>query len=560
MVNLNLARKWRSKTFDELVGQELSVRILKNTLYLNHFFPVYLFAGQRGCGKTSTARIFAAAINCFQLSQYQENPKKQVLPCQQCDSCLAMKQGSHPDFIEMDAASNTGVDNVRQIIDAASLLPTLGTKKIYLIDEAHMLSKAAFNAFLKILEEPPTSVVFILATTDSQKIIDTVKSRSFQLFFGAVKHDALLKHLESVCQQEEIRYESDGLSLIIKETDGSVRDALNLLEQVRFSSAQVSKKAVLNLLSHCNDEILLGIAHAIADCDAQSLVELLHTHNVAAFKPEALWQAMLDLFRSLINTHYGISLERFGEYQDELQDLSEQLSIERLTEHLQLMYSNEMAFSKTRSPHMFIEMMLLGMCKQQLNVTAPHIIQKKKPIERPAILIQKPEQKPETHQFWQKCLEALKELNDPMLQSIFQSGSCYAFDAEAAKITIAFSQQFSFFKETLKESEKLWQPIIQKVAGKAVFIETLFIDDGKEVKPVMQVPIKKISKPVPAPAPQKQTYTPQKKNSYAQQRQQTSAPEHVVDVSDKEKWKLANQLLELFPGTVTEIQSEGNHG
>ena len=127
--NLNLARKWRSKTFDQIIGQELPIRMLKNSLYLESFFPVYLFSGQRGCGKTTMARIFAAAVNCEQLPEFQKNPKSHSVPCLKCFSCQSMMAGKHPDFIEIDAASHTGVDNVRQIIDAASLLPVHGQKK-----------------------------------------------------------------------------------------------------------------------------------------------------------------------------------------------------------------------------------------------------------------------------------------------------------------------------------------------------------------------------------------------------------------------------------------------
>lgn len=179
---LNLARKWRPSTFESIVGQDLTVRLLKNSLFRQQFFPVYLLAGQRGCGKTTTGRVFAAAINCDRLHDFTQDPQKTIVPCGQCVSCDAMKRGIHPDFIEIDAASHTGVDNVRQIIEATSFLPQLGRKKIYLIDEAHMLSKAAFNAFLKILEEPPKTVLFMMATTDAHKIIDTVRSRCFQLF------------------------------------------------------------------------------------------------------------------------------------------------------------------------------------------------------------------------------------------------------------------------------------------------------------------------------------------------------------------------------------------
>ena len=171
----------------KLVGQPLVVRLVKNSLYRNLIFPVYLLIRYSWLWKTSVARIFAAALNCDALEQFQKNPQNQQLPCLACASCQAMQAMNHPDFIEIDAASHTGVDNVRAIIDAASFVPVLGKKKIYLIDEAHMLSKAAFNAFLKILEEPPISVVFMLATTDPHKILETVTSRCFQLFFEPIE-------------------------------------------------------------------------------------------------------------------------------------------------------------------------------------------------------------------------------------------------------------------------------------------------------------------------------------------------------------------------------------
>src|SRR6202789_2142037 len=218
---LNLARKWRSKDFSQIIGQDLLVRMLKNSLYLSHYFPVYLFAGQRGCGKTTTARVFAAAVNCEQLAAFQKDPKNISLPCLTCASCTAMKEGKHPDFIEIDAASHTGVDNICQIIDASSFLPLMGRKKIYLIDEAHMLSKAAFNAFLKLLEEPPVSVLFILATTDTQKIIETVRSRCFQLYFKPVETSCLVDYLKQMCAQEAIAIDQEALHMIVKETDGS---------------------------------------------------------------------------------------------------------------------------------------------------------------------------------------------------------------------------------------------------------------------------------------------------------------------------------------------------
>ena len=287
--NLNLARKWRSRNFDQIVGQELSVRMLKNSLYLDHYFPVYLFSGQRGCGKTTTARVFAAAVNCERLADFQRQPKVSAVPCLTCSSCETMLAGKHPDFIEMDAASHTGVDNVRKIVDSSQFLPLIGRKKIYLIDEAHMLSKAAFNAFLKILEEPPSSVIFILATTDPQKIIDTVKSRCFQLFFRPIAHDPLLAHLKKVCDAEQIAYEDCALQLVIKEAEGSVRDALNMIEQVRFAQGRVTKKSVQQVLGHVDDERMIQLIAVLLQKKPKDVLTFLQQQKFTYGSAEFIW-------------------------------------------------------------------------------------------------------------------------------------------------------------------------------------------------------------------------------------------------------------------------------
>lgn len=358
---LNLTRKLRAKNFDQIIGQTLSIRMLKNSLYLGYYFPVYLFSGQRGCGKTTTARLFSAALNCKNLELFQKNPKKYQLPCGVCESCSAMFSGTHPDFIEMDAASHTGVDNVRQIIDAASLLPVMGIKKIYLIDEAHMLSKAAFNALLKILEEPPANVLFILATTDPQKIIDTVKSRCFQLLFRAVANPDLLSHLQQVCVAEGISYESEGLLLIIHETRGSVRDALNVVEQVRFSTGSVTAQAVLKVLDHLDTGSFIHIIDLILRNKAQDLLLFLKKSTIEQFSAEYIWRRFVELIRTLLWLKHGVK-----PYQHEDCGQVDRLlilcSVERLNRILQHIYDNEEVFAKTTAQHLFLEMFFLQLC------------------------------------------------------------------------------------------------------------------------------------------------------------------------------------------------------
>lgn len=313
-----LAQKWRSHAFDDVVGQDLSVKILKNSLYRETLFPVYLFAGQRGCGKTSMARIFASALQCEKYTQFQKDPQT-CMPCATCPACCAVREGSHPDVIEIDAASHTGVENIRQLIDAAMFFPALGKWKVYVIDEAHMLSRAAFNALLKILEEPPRHVIFILATTDYSKIIDTVRSRCFQMFFDPIDQCAVIKRLQQICAAEHIAYEDSALAIIAQHCEGSLRDAITLLERVSFAYTHIAAQDVYTTLGIASDELVKNLWQAIiashtnaapnnsshsnnTDYDAvhdetihgETILQLLDQAAISGVQPERLWKQCIE--------------------------------------------------------------------------------------------------------------------------------------------------------------------------------------------------------------------------------------------------------------------------
>ena len=370
-IQLNLARKWRARDFDQIIGQELSVKILKNSLYRGHFFPVYLFWGQRGTGKTSMARIFAAAINCENLTQFQQEPKNFNVPCMQCNNCLSLYNGKHPDFIELDAASHTGVDNIRNIIDSAALLPLMGKKKIYLVDEAHMLSKAAFNALLKILEEPPVSALFILATTDPQKIIETVRSRCFQIWFKSVDSNIIIDHLKNMCAQEAIYADKDALSLIVSQSEGSVRDAINMLEQVRFSQGRVTKEAILLLLGHIDDETLIALFGLIARNDTAALASYIHDISFEQFDADYIIKRTAQLLRMMLWTSYGLTIEIAQTHAATLKRLASHFSSAQLTHMLDMIYSHERLLSKTTGKHLLLEMLFLKMCSKGQKKSGP---------------------------------------------------------------------------------------------------------------------------------------------------------------------------------------------
>lgn len=364
--HLNLARKWRPRTFDEVVGQEMAVSMLRNSLFKNHFFPVYLFAGQKGCGKTSSARILATAANCEQLAAFQKKPSGHRLPCLECASCTRMQNNTHADFIEIDAASHTGVDDVRALLESCSFMPLMGNKKIYLIDEAHMLSKAAFNAFLKVLEEPPPQVLFMMATTELHKIPETVRSRCFQLHFSAINRTMLHAHLATICEQEKIECEPDALSLILHETDGSARDALNLLEQVRFSGDTVTQAQVRKALGIISPVRLAEILALAVENKPQEILATLQELNFESLNAPRLWQLLLGIIRTLLwYTYQAGTPDTTLTLPDELRDrILAAASKNRLHAVLQLLWEQEELFLATPYQHAFLEKVLLDVCRQ----------------------------------------------------------------------------------------------------------------------------------------------------------------------------------------------------
>ncbi|MBP6892464.1 DNA polymerase III subunit gamma/tau [Candidatus Babeliales bacterium] len=369
---LNLARKWRSAQFKEIIGQDLVVRILQNSLFKNQFFPVYLFSGQRGCGKTSTARVFASALNCQKLTEFQKNPQVQI-PCLSCTSCTEMTMGRHPDFMEIDAASYTGVDNIRNIIDTSSFLPLLGERKIYLIDEVHMLSKAAFNAFLKILEEPPKFVVFILATTEAQKLPDTVRSRCFQLFFNPVNVQTVVAHLENMCQKESITFERDGLEMIAAVTQGSLRDAINLLEQARFASVSVTKTIVLSVLGYVDDQIILKILQAVINKDQLVLSNIFNDWSHQVISMEYLVKRIIELLYDGVVIKYS-GKPKYAEFMTtQITQLVEHVSIQELIACFDELCAIDMAMTKTSKKQLLFESLMLRLSLRNQNEHQHHV-------------------------------------------------------------------------------------------------------------------------------------------------------------------------------------------
>lgn len=260
-----LARKWRPKNFASLVGQEHVVQALSNALDKQRLHHAYLFTGTRGVGKTTLARIVAKALNC--------ETGVTATPCGECSVCKQIDAGRFVDLLELDAASNTGIDNMREVIDNAQYAPTAGRFKVYIIDEVHMLSKSAFNAMLKTLEEPPAHVKFILATTDPQKVPVTVLSRCLQFNLRQIPPAVVAGHLQYVLDQEDLPYEPAALTLLGHAAAGSMRDSLSLLDQaIAYGSGKVEEAGVRAMLGAIDQTYLIRILEALAANDGEALL------------------------------------------------------------------------------------------------------------------------------------------------------------------------------------------------------------------------------------------------------------------------------------------------
>ncbi|MTI66135.1 MAG: DNA polymerase III subunit gamma/tau, partial [Firmicutes bacterium] len=263
-----LYRKFRPRTFDEVLGQEHITTILKNQILNDNIAHAYLFSGTRGTGKTSTAKIFARAVNC------ENNTNGN--PCNECEVCKKIQDESIMDVVEMDAASNNSVDDIRELREKVKYLPSKGRYKVYIIDEVHMLSKGAFNALLKTLEEPPKHLLFILATTEPQKLPATILSRCQRYDFKRLNMKDIVDNMKTICNDIDVEIEDRGLHLIARNADGAMRDALSILDQcVSFAEGKITHDYILSILGTVNNDVYFDMADHIINKDLNKALELI---------------------------------------------------------------------------------------------------------------------------------------------------------------------------------------------------------------------------------------------------------------------------------------------
>jgi DNA polymerase-3 subunit gamma/tau len=354
-----LHHKYRPQTFADLVGQEAIATTLTHALQQQRIAPAYLFTGARGTGKTSSARILAKSLNCLKT----EKPTEQ--PCGVCEVCRAIANGSALDVIEIDAASNTGVDNIRELIERSQFAPVQCRYKVYVIDECHMLSTAAFNALLKTLEEPPDQVVFVLATTDPQRVLATIISRCQRFDFRRIPLDAMVKHLRFIADQEKILITNDAITLVGQISQGGLRDAESLLDQLSLLTGEVTIEKVWDLVGSVPERDLMSLLEAIAQDTPEVLLDSTRRLMDRGREPLIVLQNLASFYRDLLIAKTaptrGDLVAMTPSTWTQLCEFAKQMDTATILAGQQHLRSCEAQVKNTTQPRLWLEVTLMGL-------------------------------------------------------------------------------------------------------------------------------------------------------------------------------------------------------
>lgn len=355
------ARKYRPDTFDSVVGQKTITTTLKSAISKEHLAQAYLFCGPRGVGKTTCARIFAKTINCKNLSNSVE-------ACNQCESCKSFNENRSYNIHELDAASNNSVDDIRLLIEQVRIPPQISRYSVYIIDEVHMLSQSAFNAFLKTLEEPPRHAIFILATTEKHKILPTILSRCQIFDFNRIRVNDITNYLAGIAEQESVEYEHDTLNLVAQKADGAMRDALSIFDQiVSFSDGMISYKQVIENLNILDYEYYFNLTDAFLQGDVAKSLLLLDEILAAGFDAHNFINALAEHLRNLLvcKREETLPLLETGEkMQQRYLEQAKRCEDNFLFDALEISSQCDQGFKASKNQRLHLEITLVKLCNQ----------------------------------------------------------------------------------------------------------------------------------------------------------------------------------------------------
>lgn len=389
------ARKYRPSTFKSVVGQEALTTTLKNAIAGNKLAHAYLFSGPRGVGKTTCARIFAKTINCL-------NPAGDHEACNQCESCVAFNEQRSYNIHELDAASNNGVDDIRNLIDQVRVPPQIGRYKVYIIDEVHMLSQAAFNSFLKTLEEPPAHAIFILATTEKQKIIPTILSRCQVYDFNRITIADIVAHLQYVADKEGVKSEAEALNIIAQKADGGMRDALSIFDQtVSYTGGNITYQAVIENLNVLDYEYYFRLSDAILDANVVDCLLILNDILNRGFEGQYIISGISNHFRDLLVCRDAATAQLFqvgASIRERYIAMAKKCSNQFLYQAIEISNECDLNYRHSKNKRLLLELALIRLC-QLTGQDAGSILktEKKRAIE-PIVPAEKPTQPVQTSQ------------------------------------------------------------------------------------------------------------------------------------------------------------------
>lgn len=486
MSYISLYRKWRSQNFDEVVGQEAIVQTLKNAIKNNRLAHAYLFSGPRGTGKTSAARILAKALNC------EKGPTPD--PCGLCPQCEKIKDGHSVNVIEIDAASNRGIDEIRELRERIRYAPVEGRYKVYIIDEVHMLTPEAFNALLKTLEEPPSHTIFILATTELQKVPLTIISRCQRLDFSRIKLVEIEKHLNKIARAEKWEVDAKALNLIARAAEGCMRDAVSLLDQLSsFAGDKITYDDVVMMLGTADEELLFAFSDALGEGDTVKTLDLVRKGVEEGRSVLQVTRDLLYHFRNLLHLKVGSgeALELTADYLERLKQQSERFTLARIKEVMRALSRAELDMKWHPHGRLVLEVALLELLGERSTVAVAtretairqtvnetHIATEQRITLSP--LSSDNSQLGKIKSQWEAILDSVKK------KTIFGYVSLHEGEPveinERGKLVIAFHRGFSFHKERLEDARNKMavEEALQEIIGEKIPIESVIMGEKKE--------------------------------------------------------------------------------
>lgn len=473
---ISFARKFRPQDFDQLVGQEHIATTLKNAITLNKVSHAYLFTGPRGIGKTSTARILSKALNCV------KGPTAK--PCHKCDNCLEIAQWRSLDVIEIDGASNRGIDEIRTLRENVKFAPVSGKYKIYIIDEVHQITTDAFNALLKTLEEPPPYVKFIFATTSPHKVPPTIISRCQRFDFKRISSKDIVAKLKEISQEEKLEVNDEALFAIAKSAEGSLRDAEVLLDQLSsFSQKRINLDKLTQLLGLVEEDLLLKITEGILQKDSSGLIKIIAELEFQGKDLVQLVISLIEHFRNILVAKVGVNIENLIDLPKDsiatIADYSKKFTLEDILYIIQILLNCQEMIRRSNFIRLPIEVALIKLATKEPILPLPEVLEKlsqlekklgnsdislkknlinpppKKPEVKPEVAAKRAENPPaevnleQILALWPQWVERAKQ--EKMSLGIFLS-EAQPLKVEGIVLTIGFAPQFKFHKETLEDT------------------------------------------------------------------------------------------------------------